>query len=76
MNTAVTWFKTGLDAIELHRDDIRLERHQFGDAAGRASNLTDQTLHLEGGRQPAQGVGRCRAGAGDDAIHPGFVSAG
>ena len=32
-NHRLTRFKMELDAIEMHRDDIRFERHQVGDAA-------------------------------------------
>ena len=32
-NHRLTRFKTEFDAVEIYRDDIRFERHQFGDAA-------------------------------------------
>ena len=31
-NHRLTRFKTELDAIEMHRDDVRFERYQAGDA--------------------------------------------
>src|SRR5262245_6371866 len=39
-NHGLTGLKTELDAIELYRDHVRLERHQIGDAADLGIGLT------------------------------------
>ena len=51
-------------------------RHQLGDPSGGVADLADQALHIEAGRQPAEGVGRVRTGGGHDPIQPRLIEPG